>query len=166
MAGEHLFSSELWLPQPRATVFPFFANAQNLEAITPPFIRFTVLTPAPIEMRQGTLIDYRLRVRGFPVRWRTLISTWEPPFRFVDEQLRGPYRQWIHEHTFEEHDGGTLMTDRVRYKVPGGALINRLFVRDDVKRIFEFRRQKLLELFPGSAQSGTERTAPESGQQM
>ena len=150
-AGEHLFSSELWLPQPRETVFLFFANAQNLEAITPPFIRFTVLTPAPIEMRQGALIDYRLRIRGMPVRWQTLISVWDPPNRFVDEQLRGPYRQWIHEHAFEERDGGTLMTDRVRYKVPGGALINRLFVRSDVKRIFEFRRQKLLELFPEPA---------------
>jgi len=88
-----------------------------------------------------------LRLRGFPIRWRTLISAWEPPYRFVDEQLRGPYRHWIHEHIFEERDSGTLMRDRVRYAVPGGALLHRFFVRRDLEKIFTYRRQVLLQTF-------------------
>lgn len=143
---EHIFQSALWLPRRREEVFNFFGDAFNLQAITPRFLNFTVLTPAPIEMRAGTLIDYKLRVRGIPLRWRTLIREWEPPFRFVDEQLRGPYRLWIHEHTFEEREGGTLAKDLVRYAVPGGALIERLFVRRDVEAIFAYRTKRLLEL--------------------
>jgi ligand-binding SRPBCC domain-containing protein len=145
--SEQTFADELWLPRPRAEVFPFFADARNLEAITPAFLKFVVLTPAPIEMRAGALIDYKLRVHGIPLRWRTLISAWDAPRRFVDEQVRGPYRQWIHEHTFEERDGGTLMRDVVRYRVPGGALADRLFVRRDVERIFAFRREVLVRHF-------------------
>ena len=144
--NEQLFRAELWLPHSRDVVFPFFADARNLEAITPPFLKFTVLTPLPIEMRVGTLIDYKLRLRGFPIRWRTRITSWEPPLRFVDEQIRGPYRQWIHEHSFEERDGGTLMRDVVRYIAPGGAIIHFLFVRRDVESIFAFRRRRISEL--------------------
>jgi ligand-binding SRPBCC domain-containing protein len=139
--------SELWLPRPAAEVFPFFADARNLQAITPDWLNFEVLTPGPIEIKAGALIDYKLRVRGLPLRWRTHIKAWEPPHRFVDEQLRGPYRQWIHEHTFFERDGGTVARDLVRYAVFGGALINAIFVRHDVERIFAFRRAKLLEQF-------------------
>jgi len=138
---------ELWLPHPRAEIFNFFSDASNLESITPAFLHFVTLTPKPIEMKTGTLIDYKLRVHGFPLRWRTLISAWEPPFRFVDEQLRGPYRQWIHEHTFEDRDGGTLAVDQVRYAVFGGAVIDRLLVRRDVETIFEFRQKRLGEIF-------------------
>jgi ligand-binding SRPBCC domain-containing protein len=141
------FESQLWLPRPVAEVFPFFADARNLQAITPDWLNFEVLTPGPIEIKAGALIDYKLRVRGLPLRWRTHIKAWEPPHRFVDEQLRGPYRQWIHEHTFVEKDGGTLARDVVRYAVLGGALVDRIFVRRDVERIFEFRRMKLLERF-------------------
>ena len=148
---EQLFETELWLPRPRAEVFEFFSNAHNLETITPPFLKFTLSTPAPIEMRAGTLIDYRLRIRGLPVRWRTLISAWEPPFRFVDEQVRGPYRQWIHTHTFTERDGGTMMCDSVRYIVPGGVLIDRWIVRPDIERIFAFRSEWMLKHFGHSA---------------
>ena len=143
---EVVFRSELWLPRQRAEVFAFFGEARNLQAITPEFLNFEVLTPAPIVMRAGTLIDYKLRVRGIPLRWRTLISSWEPPHRFMDEQLRGPYRQWIHEHTFEERDGGTLARDVVRYSVFGGALVDRLFVRRDVEKIFAYREKRLKEL--------------------
>lgn len=143
---EVVFRSELWLPRPRAEVFAFFGEARNLQAITPEFLNFEVLTPAPIVMRAGTLIDYKLRVRGIPLRWRTLISAWEPPHRFMDEQLRGPYRQWVHEHTFEERDGGTLARDLVRYSVFGGALVDRLFVRRDVEKIFAHREKRLKEL--------------------
>lgn len=143
---EHIFETEIWLPRPRKEVFAFFADAFNLQKITPPFLNFVVLTPKPIRMRAGTLIDYKLRLRGIPINWRTLITVWEPPVRFVDEQLRGPYRQWLHEHTFEERDGGTLMHDKVRYSVPGGALVERLFVRRDVQRIFDYRAERMEEL--------------------
>lgn len=139
---------EQWLPRPRAEVFPFFADAANLQAITPPWLDFRILTPGPIAMRPGTLIDYRLKLRGFPIRWRTQITVWEPPFRFVDRQLKGPYRQWVHEHSFEEKDGGTLCRDRVDYAVPGGALVNRIFVQRDVETIFAYRREQLERLFP------------------
>ena len=94
-------------------------------------------------MRAGTLIDYRLRLHGFPIRWRTEITLWEPPVRFADTQLRGPYRLWEHTHTFVEKDGGTLCRDEVRYAVPGGALIERLFVRRDVEKIFAFRQETM-----------------------
>lgn len=139
---------EQWLPRPRAEVFPFFADAANLQAITPPWLDFRILTPGPIAMRPGALIDYRLKLRGFPIRWRTQITVWEPPFRFVDRQLKGPYRQWVHEHSFEEKDGGTLCRDRVDYAVPGGALVNRIFVQRDVETIFAYRRGQLERLFP------------------
>ena len=144
---EFLFQTELWLPKPRAEIFPFFAEARNLEAITPPWLKFEVLTPAPIEIRAGTLIDYRLRVHGVPIRWRTEISEWEPPHRFVDRQLRGPYRLWHHTHTFDERDGGTLCGDRVRYRPRGGVLVDWLVVRRDVKNIFSYRQRRLKELF-------------------
>jgi ligand-binding SRPBCC domain-containing protein len=144
---EFTFHAELWLPRPRDAVFAFFADARNLQAITPPWVNFEVLTPAPIEMRPGALIDYRIRVHGLPIRWRTEIAEWNPPHRFVDVQLRGPYTLWHHTHTFEEHDGRTLCVDDVRYHPRGGALVNWLFVRRDVERIFAHRQQRLREMF-------------------
>jgi ligand-binding SRPBCC domain-containing protein len=111
------------------------------------WLDFKVVTPGPVTMRPGALIDYRLRLRGIPIGWRTEISVWEPPFRFVDRQLKGPYRQWIHEHIFEEKDGGTLCRDQVDYAVLGGALVNRFFVRRDVETIFAYRREKLDRMF-------------------
>jgi ligand-binding SRPBCC domain-containing protein len=143
----HEFTAEQWLPIPRDELFSFFADAANLEALTPPWLKFSIITPVPIAMRPGALIDYRLRMRGVPLRWRTEITAWEPPVRFVDEQIRGPFRRWIHEHRFEPRDGGTLAVDRLRYAVPGGALINWLIVRHDVARIFAFRTAKLRERF-------------------
>lgn len=137
-----------------AALFPFFADAFNLERITPPFLRFRVVTPTPIEMRVGTRIDYRLRVRGIPLRWRTEITAWEPPLRFVDEQIRGPYRTWIHEHRFEAIEGGTRMIDTVQYAAPGGRPVELLLVDRDVAEIFEFRRRALGQIFTGG-QSGS-----------
>ncbi len=145
--GLFRLDAELWLPRPRDEVFPFFADALNLETLTPPWLKFEVLTPRPIEMRAGLRIDYRLRVHGFPLRWQSEITAWEPPHRFVDEQRRGPYRVWIHEHAFEERGGGTLARDQVRYGVFGGMLVNTLFVQRDVTSIFRFRQQKLREIF-------------------
>jgi ligand-binding SRPBCC domain-containing protein len=141
------FESEQQLARPVGEIIHFFADARNLQAITPEWLDFQVLTPGTIEMKAGTLIDYRLRVHGLPLRWRTHIKVWEPPHRFVDEQLRGPYRQWIHEHTFTEHNGGTLARDVVHYAVPGGSLIHKLFVRRDVERIFAFRQGQLQARF-------------------
>lgn len=135
----HEFNAETWLPQPPEVVFPFFGEAANLDAITPPWLDFKITTPPPIVMRAGTLIDYRLRLRGVPLRWRTRISVWEPPFRFVDEQLHGPYRLWIHEHTFTAERGGTLARDHIRYAVPFDWLVHRWLVRPDLERIFAHR---------------------------
>lgn len=136
------------IPCGREEVFRFFADPRNLESITPPILRFEILSSGHLEMRAGLRIEYRLRLHGWPLRWQSEITAWEPPHRFVDEQQRGPYRAWIHEHRFEERDGGTLVTDHVRYLVPGGALVDRLFVRPDLRRIFSYRRKKLEEFFP------------------
>ena len=146
----HELHRELWLPRPLHEVFPFFADAGNLELLTPPWMRFHVVTPLPIAMRAGALIDYRLRVRGLPLRWRSEITTWDPPHRFVDEQRRGPYRLWHHEHSFEPRDGGTLCRDFVRYAVPFDFFSHRLLVRPDIGRIFASRERKMRELFPAN----------------
>ena len=140
-------TNELWLPQQPQDVFPFFADAFNLERLTPPSLGFQVLTPPPIEMKVGTLIDYRVRLRGIPMRWQSEITEWEPPHRFVDEQLRGPYRLWIHEHAFTSQDGGTMAKDTVRYAVLGGAIVQRLFVASELKRIFQYRNAALKDHF-------------------
>jgi len=144
----HSFTTEMWLKPPLEEVFSFFSDARNLERITPPWVRFRILPSGEIPMRLGALIDYRIRVHGVPLRWQSEITLWEPGRRFVDEQRRGPYRLWIHEHRFSAKDGGTLVEDRVEYAVPGGALVNRLFVANDVAKIFEYRKRKLEEIFP------------------
>lgn len=145
--GNYVLTTEQWFPRPPAEVFQFFADATNLEAITPPWLHFHVLTPRPIDMRAGQLIDYKLRLHHIPIFWRTEIPVWEPPFRFIDRQIKGPYHLWVHEHTFEAQGAGTLVRDRVEYRVPGGRLIHRLLVRRDLERIFTFRRQVLAHYF-------------------
>jgi ligand-binding SRPBCC domain-containing protein len=150
--GYRLEASQ-WLPHPREGVFDFFSDAFQLEALTPPWMHFSVLTPAPIHMESGVLIDYRLRVHGIPLRWQSCISSWEAPVRFVDVQTRGPYRRWHHQHVFEVVDGGTLCRDIVDYAVYGGSLINALFVRPDLFKIFAYRQSKLRDLFSTSRQS-------------
>lgn len=148
---EFSLRAQLVLPRKRDEIFQFFADAGNLEVLTPPWLRFRVLTTQPIKMHSGTLIDYKLRVRGLPLKWRSEITVWEPPGCFVDEQRRGPYRQWIHEHRFEESGDGTLCTDFVRYSVFGGAVVNWLLVRRDVEKIFAFRTAQLRRLFGSPA---------------
>ena len=139
----HTLVREQRLPGATEEVFPFFAEAANLEAITPPWLRFRIVTPGRIEMREGALIEYRLRLRGVPIRWHTRIDEWEPGVRFVDRQLSGPYRLWHHTHEFEPAgDGCTLMRDTVRYALPLGPLgdlAHRLLVRRDLARIFDYR---------------------------
>jgi ligand-binding SRPBCC domain-containing protein len=143
----HTIDTEQLFPGPPASVFPFFADARNLERITPLWLSFKILTPGAIEMRAGTIIDYRIRLHGFPVLWRSEIAVWEAPFRFVDRQLRGPYRLWVHEHRFEERGGSTLVRDHVDYAVPGGEIIRRFLVARDLDRIFEYRRCELARIF-------------------
>ena len=138
-----MFDDELVLPAPLDEVFPFFAEARNLEKLTPPWLRFEVLTEGPITMAAGTLIDYRIHWRGIPLRWRTEIEVWEPPHRFVDRQIRGPYRLWRHEHLFIERGDGTSIIDRVEYAPFGGAIAKRLVVARDVERIFAHRHEVL-----------------------
>ena len=141
------FSTEQWLPRPLEEIFPFFSDARNLGLLTPPWLQFKVVTKGPIVMGAGTLIDYRIRFRGIPLWWRTRILEWNPPFRFRDDQLRGPFRRWVHTHTFVSKDGGTLCKDDLEYAVWGGALPDRFFVRPDVERIFAFRQAALAARF-------------------
>ena len=141
------FSTRQLVAAPLDEVFEFFSDARNLGRLTPPWLSFEVLTPGPIEMSPGALIDYRLRWRGVPIRWRTEIEVWEPTRRFVDRQIHGPYRLWRHEHLFEEHRGGTMVEDKVEYAAIGGRLAHRLVVNRDVETIFNYRHEALNRIF-------------------
>lgn len=143
----HEFECELWLPEEQQSVFSFFADAANLDAITPSWLHFEIVTPMPVVMQEGSLIDYRLRVRGVPLRWKTRINEWTPPTRFVDEQVEGPYRLWIHEHTFHAHRNGTRVRDHVRYAIPLDALLHRWVILPDIERIFKHRAEALRKRF-------------------
>lgn len=145
--------TELWLPRARDEVFDFFADPGNLERLTPSWLHFEMLTRRDIAIRQGTCLDYRLRMRGIPLRWQSEIAVWEPPDRFVDRQTKGPYSLWVHEHVFSERDGGTLVGDNVEYAVPGGALVQRLLVKPDLERIFRYRHRVLEEIFNAAGQA-------------
>lgn len=129
--------------------FDFYTDTLNLKPLTPPWVHFEVTSPMPVSMEAGTLLDYKLRLHGVPVRWRTRIETWEPPVGFVDTQVRGPYSLWEHTHVFErDGDGATVIHDRVRYALPLGplgAIAHRLFVRRDLERIFDYRRDAVAE---------------------
>jgi ligand-binding SRPBCC domain-containing protein len=135
---------------PIEEAFAFYRDDRNLEPMTPPWLHFEVTSPRPVAMEAGALLDYRLRLHGVPLRWRTRIETWEPPRGFVDFQDRGPYALWEHTHLFEEDgEGATVIRDRVRYAIPLGplgALAHRLFVRRDLERIFDYRRDALAGL--------------------
>ncbi len=150
---ESTLRREIWLDHSIDDVFEFFADATNLEMLTPRWLHFRIVTPLTIKLESGTLIDYRLRLRGIPIRWRSQITTWRPPHRFVDQQVKGPYRLWIHDHRFEARDGGTLVRDKVRYRVPGGYLVDRFLVAPDLDRIFDYRMERLRERFQGKRQT-------------
>ena len=142
--------SALWVPHKPHQVFPFFADAQKLELLTPPWLCFQILTPMPVEMRVGALIDYRISLRGVPMKWRTRIARWEPDVAFADEQLIGPYVVWHHTHTFEEVEGGTCIRDNIRYAMPFGLLgraVHWLKVRRDLDHIFNYRSTVIEEQF-------------------
>jgi len=143
----HRLEMQLELPEPLDVVFPFFADPRNLEKITPPWLNFKIATRGPIRMAVGKTIDYKLRLHGIPLSWKSEITAWEPPYRFIDEQRRGPYRQWVHEHLFEASEKGTLIHDRIDYAVPGGELVHKFIVLPDLRRVFGYRHDVLREEF-------------------
>jgi len=145
----HTIKREQFIPQPTPAVFDFFQRAENLESITPPWLRFRILTPLPIAMRQGAMIRYRLRLRGLGITWLTEIAQWNPPWEFVDVQIKGPYRLWRHTHRFFRVGGGTRMTDTVEYSLGFGILgelAHRVVVAADLARIFDYRALRIREL--------------------
>lgn len=150
--GRQVFESSQWVRSPRARVFDFFADAANLQAITPAFLDFRILTPLPVTMRAGAAIEYQLKLHGLPVHWRTVIDAWEPGVRFVDRQERGPYAHWVHTHAFDDERDGTRLTDRVEYALPLDPLsrpVLAFYVRPSVERIFAHRRAVIAERFGG-----------------
>jgi len=147
---------EQWLPRPLEEVFAFFSDAGNLAEITPPWLGFSILTPGPSRIAAGAKIRYRLSWYGVPINWTTEIRRWEPPLGFVDVQLEGPYHLWHHTHRFEPHEGGTRVTDVVRYRLPLGIVgraVHSLKVRRDIGKIFDYRFKRINELFAGEAQA-------------
>ena len=142
---------EQFIDLPINDVFNFFSKPENLSLITPPRLKFDILTPSPIEMKEGQLIDYSLTIMYFiKLRWRTLITDYEKPYRFVDQQIKGPYSLWHHTHKFEEKDGGTLIHDNVTYAIPFGIigqLIHIIYIKYDIHHIFEYRHKILNEIF-------------------
>ncbi|MBA2620885.1 MAG: SRPBCC family protein [Acidobacteria bacterium] len=147
--AEHVLTRGLTLDLPIENVFDFFADAGNLERITPPELNFHIITPQPIDLKKGALIDYQLNLRGFPVAWKTEISEWNPPFAFVDRALESPYKQWIHRHTFTRIETGkTLIEDEVRYRLPLEPLgdFAHWFVRRELEYIFDFRQRIVAEI--------------------
>lgn len=150
----HILEVEQFVPRPRSRVFAFFDRPENLVQITPPHLGFRLLTPSPVPMKEGAVIDYVVTLGGLPLRWRSLITTYEPPDRFVDEQLLGPYSFWHHTHLFTPVEGGTLVGDRVHYALPLGPLgdlAHALFVRRQLAGIFAYRRRIIAGRFGGAA---------------
>lgn len=147
----HLLKRETIINEEIDKVFDFFSKAENLNLITPPALGFKIITQLPVEMKLGAVIDYKIRLNGFPFNWKTEITKWEPPFRFEDTQKEGPYKTWIHEHLFEDSNGNTIMKDIVKYLSPGGILEfipHNLIVKKKVETIFSYRENKLKDIFP------------------
>ncbi len=148
--AEHILERRQIIERPCAEVFEFFADAGNLEQITPPELNFRIITPPPIDIKKGALIDYQLKLHGIPITWKTEITEWNPPFSFVDSALKSPYKQWIHLHSFEEGaTGETIMKDLVRYRLPLEPLgdLAHWYVKKELKYIFDYRYKIIEEIF-------------------
>ncbi|MCP4192040.1 MAG: SRPBCC family protein [Planctomycetaceae bacterium] len=149
MAKSYQLHQTQQIPQNIRDTFAFFENAANLQQITPPSLQFQILTPLPVQMQSSALIDYRLKLLGFPFHWQTEITNYSPPHSFVDEQRRGPYQHWVHRHEFCETSQGTQMVDRVDYGIgwgPMGRLAHPLFVKRMLRTIFAYRREQIARL--------------------
>ena len=147
--GHSVLLVRQYVPFSLNKVFPFFAEAKNLERITPDLLHFRIEKMSTPEIQKGTLIDYNLKIHGFPAKWKTLIEDWQPPVQFVDTQLKGPYKLWHHTHSFAQMGKGTLLTDKVRFKLPFGFLghaVAQTFVQKDVESIFKYRREVMSEV--------------------
>jgi ligand-binding SRPBCC domain-containing protein len=148
--GAYRLTQTTRVGMPLNQVFDFFADARNLNRITPPWLHFEILTKGDIEMRQSVQIEYQLKLRGIPLRWTSEITIWDPPRMFVDTQIRGPYKEWHHSHLLTEIDVSTTeVSDQVDYRVPGGRLINKLFVKRDLEAIFNYRSERIIEFLGG-----------------
>jgi len=146
----HILNKQTLINKPLEEVFSFFSKPGNLNLITPPELGFEILTELPFEMKKGAVIDYVIKLKGIPLKWKTEITKWEPPFLFEDTQLKGPYKIWIHEHSFKETKSGTIMTDIVKYRSPGWIfefILHNLFVKKNVSSIFNYREKVLNEIF-------------------
>ena len=151
-SGVRVLERSMVIDRPRQEVFQFFATAENLGVVTPPELRFEILSELPIDMGEGTLIDYRIRLQGVPMRWRTLIDRWEPPGLFQDTQLKGPYRMWVHRHEFHDLGSSTRVVDRVWYRLPPLGPLNAMvhpLVRRQLDRIFDYRARAVRQAFTG-----------------
>lgn len=147
---EHILERKQIIERPLTEVFEFFADAGNLERITPPELNFKIISPQPIDIKKGALIDYQLKLRGIPITWKTEITQWNPPYSFVDSALKSPYKQWIHLHTFEEgKNGETIMKDIVRYRLPLEPLgdLAHWYVKKELKYIFDYRHTVIEDFF-------------------
>ncbi len=145
----HKFTTQTIIEKPLETVFSYFSDAANLQDLTPPWLHFKIITKLPIDMKKDALIDYQLKLYGIPFHWQTKILGWSPPDHFVDIQLKGPYKEWIHIHRFEKQGKNTIMNDQVYYSLPFGWLsipARYLLVRKNIEKIFDYRRKQLINL--------------------
>jgi ligand-binding SRPBCC domain-containing protein len=150
MTKIRVLRSEIWLPAPIDSVFHFFSRPENLNRITPPWLHFRILSAHDTAIHEATRINYRLKIRGASINWQSEIRLWDPPRRFVDAQIKGPFKCWVHQHEFEERDDGTIVRDNVEYALHGWIfefLLDHFLVKGDLARIFRYRRAKLNEIF-------------------
>ena len=150
MSGLRILSRETKVNRPVEEVFEFFSKAENLNIITPPELNFNITTPLPVKMKKGALIDYKIKLHGVPFKWKTEITEWNPPYRFVDTQIKGPYKIWIHEHIFTTAEDSTIITDIVSYLPSGWILepiIHKLIVKKKLEDIFDYRQSKIKSIF-------------------
>ena len=139
-----------FIEKPIDVVFSFFSKPENLEKITPQYLHFEILNDSPIHMKEGLVINYKMKIRKIPVKWSSVIKSYNPPFSFIDEQIKGPYAFWYHEHKFIKEKGGTRVDDCIKYKIPFGffgRLVNKLWVANDLEEIFNFRKNTINDIF-------------------